>query len=129
MKKLVMASMLALGALAVSSQPASAWTKFKFGIGANISYTGSGNCLFWGAAKGAPLPDCGMPGGGFPGGYAPTYGDYGAAAYTGAQGTPTAAAAQPVQPVFYGQGYQPASYYYPTAGYTYYPAPSYWYGR
>jgi hypothetical protein len=128
MKKLLMVCVLALGVLAVSSQPASAWSKFRASIGASISYDGSGNCLLWGAARGAPLPGHPYLPQGYFGSYLPGgCCDYGA--YPCSQPVPVStgdkAKVTPVE-YWYGQGNQPVSYYYSGAGYG---VPSYWYGR
>jgi hypothetical protein len=132
MKKVLVLSFLALGALAVSEQKASAWANFKFGIGANLSYTSGGNSFGWGLWTNGPAPGCCAPEGGYPGhgGFGGDFYSQGPAAPTGT--TPVAAPAQ-IQPVQYPAmgypgGYQPVSYY-PGFNYGYYQAPSYWYGR
>jgi hypothetical protein len=126
MKKMLVLGVLALSVLAVSGREASAWTKFKFGIGANISYIGAGNSILWGAFCGQQMPPNGGQGANP---YAPFpvgYGDYGAAGYAGGQqNTNPPSAPTQVQPAAY---YPQAGYYYPQLNYGYYPAPSYWYG-
>jgi hypothetical protein len=51
MKKILLASLLALPLLAVSQQRASAWCQFKFGVGLNLEGSSGGNCLAWGLWK------------------------------------------------------------------------------
>jgi hypothetical protein len=137
MKKLLVLTVLALSVLALSGQQASAWSKFKFGVGANISWTCSGNSLLWGAYQTSPLPGGGDPYG-YPGpigygdpGYSGGPGYYGDNAAMNNQTGPAPAvqdpaAGQKIKPVdyqnyWYGQnGYQPVGYY---------QAPSYWYGN
>ena len=79
----------ALGLLLALQQQASAWSKFKFGIGFNISWEGSDNSILFGLFKGGPSPNQGTDGnysqggypngyaGGYPGGYAGGYGNQG----------------------------------------------------
>src|SRR5437016_5763590 len=45
MKKMLLACLVAVGLVAVCEQRASAWTKFNFGVGLNLSYEGGGNSL------------------------------------------------------------------------------------
>lgn len=148
MKRIVMASLLALGVLSVSQQQASAWVNTKFGVGLNLGWQSGGNCLLWGAARGSQPP---APVPGFPGyhGYVPDWDfsfGYGPA-YAGSPSvapapaappaTYTATPAQPGQPAaqnnayYYGQpNYQtvtfPGNYNLPNY---YYPATHYLYGR
>ncbi len=129
MKRMFVAGALALALTAAGRQEASAWCRFNFGVGLNISYESSGHTFSscWNCTSNpAPpcwSPYCASPFAGYPAypGYA--YGSYGAAAPY-AQTAPAAtapayrpAAAAPAQTqqvgyYFYGQGY----------------APSYWYG-
>ena len=77
MKKLVMASLLALGVLVVGQQRASAWSEFKFSAGVNLSWTRSGSCTNWGIYRtSTPYDAC--PPFGCPGGF-PYYGGHAAA--------------------------------------------------
>jgi hypothetical protein len=146
MKRLAIAGVLALGLMACSQQRASAWTKFNFSAGFNISYESSGfcfsSCCNWYS------PPCPYGGPGFSGfGGFPDYGHDGLAAYapeaatapastftapkpTPASGSPAPKATsysgtQPVSYSYYGQG----SYGYGGYGPGYYQAPSYWYDR
>ncbi len=155
MKKLFVASVLALGVTMACQQTASAWSEFKFSAGVNLGWVGGGNRVLWGLYHSAPYP------GGqdvypvFPGvaaalGYHPEYGGGGYGGYDSYAAAPGAAnyggmAAQaPVAPLapmapaaaagapqtynpYYNTGYQPVGYSYP--GYATYPVPAYWYGR
>src|SRR5262245_12651976 len=56
MKKLFVASALALALTMASQQKASAWSEFKFGIGLNFGWCGGGNRILWGAYHSAPYP-------------------------------------------------------------------------
>jgi hypothetical protein len=155
MKKLFVASVLALGLVMASQQTASAWSEFKFSAGVNLGWVGGGNRILWGAYHSAPYPGGQDLGPFFPGlaaaannnqyfGYppAPAYGAppvygvpaVGAPAYVAPQPAPLAPPHPPapsgtgVQQTYYGYydgGYQSAGYY-PNS---YYTAPSYWYGR
>src|SRR4051812_4996250 len=62
MKRLVIASLTALGLLLAMQQQASAYCKFKFGIGFNISWEGANNSFLFGLIKGGPGPN-GIDGG------------------------------------------------------------------
>jgi hypothetical protein len=149
MKRLAIAGVLALGLVACSQQRASAWCKFNFSAGFNISYESSGFCFsscFSGYSNPCPYGGCGFSGyGGYPAGggydalaadsaYAPAAAAVTAPAsnFTAPRPTPSAAPSpsassymgtQPVSYSYYGQG----GY----GGYTpgYYQAPSYWYDR
>lgn len=73
MKKFLLAGLLALPVAALTSQPASAWSKFNIGIGANLGWqSGGSKSLLWGAYKSGDTPLVtgayqGMPaGGGYP---------------------------------------------------------------
>jgi hypothetical protein len=106
MKRFVTLCALAVAILAIAEQKASAWTKFNFSAGVNLSYQGGDNCLLWGLAKSGPAPGCEY--GGAPMYYAPPM----AQGYTAPMPAPVAPlAASTTQPVGY-----------------YYYAPSYWYG-
>ena len=153
MKRLAIAGVLALGLLACSQQRASAWCKFNFSAGFNISYESSGFCFssccnFY--SPPCPYGGAGFSGyGGFDGGY-PADGHDGLAAYpssapaaatapsstfTPPKPTPTSGA--PAPGATSSAGYQPVNYsYYGQGGYGYgghspapYQAPSYWYDR
>jgi hypothetical protein len=148
MKKILLLSVLALSVAAFSSQKASAWSDWKFGVGLNFDYKGGGNTLLWGLKKSEQFPAqgfAGYPGGGYPGAYGvpggmpaaaePGYGNYGAMGYNQNFSAPASAPAaqQPnsMKPVGYSYdptGYLPAGYY-PYYDYGSYQAPSYGNGR
>jgi hypothetical protein len=137
MKRFLIAGLLALAVTAASQQQASAWCKFNFSAGFNISYESSGSCFTWGCSyysPPCPYPGCYAPpayyGGWDASHYAAAYaahdssayayGSYGG--YSGYGSTPQAPAANT------GQGYTQQ------VGYQFYPqyggqAPGYWYGR
>ncbi len=56
MKKLLVASMLALAATVASQEKASAWSEFKFSAGINFGWAGGGNRILWGLYHSAPYP-------------------------------------------------------------------------
>jgi hypothetical protein len=56
MKQILTAALLTLGLAATVPQQAQAWSKFNFGVGCNLNWTGSGNSAFWGLVKGSPMP-------------------------------------------------------------------------
>jgi hypothetical protein len=56
MKRILCATMVAFGLLLTSSQQASAWSKFNFGVGLNVGWEGGGNSILWGVMKGGPSP-------------------------------------------------------------------------
>lgn len=56
MKRVVMMGVLALALVAVSEQKASAWHKFGFSVGMNISAEKADNNLLWGAYRNGPHP-------------------------------------------------------------------------
>jgi hypothetical protein len=92
MKRVFVAGVVALALLAVTRQQASAWCKFNFGVGMNISYEAGGNTksfLFYQRTS-SPFPDGGPWA---HGGYAvPAY------AYGYAYPAPAAPAAAPAAP-------------------------------
>jgi len=57
MKKILAATLLALGLLAAGQQQAQAWSKINFGVGLNFGWQGGGNSAFWGLVKGAQMPN------------------------------------------------------------------------
>jgi hypothetical protein len=81
MKKFLVTGALALAAVALFQQQASAWKDCKFGIGLNWHYSSGGNNCLWGAFKnGQPpgCPDCINCGPNCPGTYYKNYHWYGA---------------------------------------------------
>lgn len=48
MKKMLMVGLLAIGAIAMTQQQASAWIHSRFGIGMNWDYQSGGNSAVWG---------------------------------------------------------------------------------
>jgi hypothetical protein len=143
MKKFLLICGLALALSALSHQQASAWHKFNFSVGMNISWEAANNSYFCGGILSGPPPYAPGPLG-FPPPYAPGWGTpapiYGGydghfAAAPAAQTAPAPAAqpvAQgPVQQAHYTWGqssYYPQNSYQPNYyGYGY-SVPSYWYG-
>src|SRR5688572_5482034 len=64
MKKILMTGLLAISALALSQQEASAWINSRFGIGLNWDWLSGGNSFLWGAWRNGqpPGPEAyGMP--------------------------------------------------------------------
>jgi hypothetical protein len=150
MKRMFVAGLLALAALAGSQNQASAWCKWNFNAGINWSYEGGGNSLLWGAWQSSPSPCCGVPGCVLQGqpfnnyaccqpgplAYPPV--PYAAPGYPAAPIAPVGPVApKPVAQPGVGQAsVHPVSYtnysqYYQSYGTSYYggQVPSYWYGR
>lgn len=144
MKKTLALGLAALALLACSQQKASAWSKFNFGIGANIGWEGGGNSVLWGVLKGGPTP--GMYDHGFGG--APIMNDHGFGGPSPSYGPEILPAPLPggpkpmpsgapgvAQPVGYFPYADPAAGYYPPNYYSanyyapayYMPAPNYYY--
>ena len=141
MKKLLVASVLALAVALASQQTASAWHEWRFSAG--ISFAGRGE---WFSCNPYPgdCSNCGPFGGMFSSYYAgPAFGHYGDAGAPSWQApapsadpkvpgdnkgpTPAAAGLPQTYSPYYNTGYQPVGYTYP--GYSPYQVPSYWYGR
>jgi hypothetical protein len=150
MKKFLLTSVLALPFLALSQQDASAWTKFNFGVGANLGWSAGGNHCCWGlwnseqppaanpgfpvGGYGAPAAYPGFSGGGYGasgatfGGSFPFGASKGASQDISIESETEPSATMPPAPlpkgvkpaVWYNNGYQPVSYY---------QAPQYWYGE
>ncbi len=133
MKKLFVASVLALAVTVAGQQRASAWSEFKIGAGVGLSWCTSGaSWSFCINRQAYPYPGCqdcvgfAAAAPAYFGGYAsvPAAGSY----YGGlaAQGP----AAMPTQQYsynpYFNTGYQPVGY--ASAGYAS-QVPSYWYGR
>ncbi len=153
MKRLAIAGVLALALVACSQQRASAWCKFNFSVGLNLSFESSGFCFssccnFY--SPPCPYGGAGFSGfGGFDGGYpaygydglaaSPSYAPAAAPASTFTAPKPTPASGAPASGATSYAGYQPVSYsYYGQGGYNYgyggygpgaYQTPSYWYDR
>jgi len=157
MKKFVLAAALAVVAAAALTQQASAWCKFCFNSGCNITLEhGGGHCLSFSCSSQDCCPTCcdgccGPACGGYPADWFPhaapapvAHAAPPAVAPTGPvlpaptfpptpkPADPPKTGNQPVSYTNYGYGYVPAS---PSSGYMFYPqsgyggAPSYWYGR
>jgi hypothetical protein len=147
MKKLVIMSVAALTILALTSQRASAWKQFKFGVGLNLEGSGGGNNLLWGLYKsqqppaqgyggyqgpqGSPYgPNFGGYGGGMGGGFGGGFGGLGYNIGTETAPPPLALPGGPqsnkVQPVNY--EFDPLGGYGLPVGYEGYTPPSYWPG-
>jgi hypothetical protein len=56
MKQMWIAGLLALGAMSLTAQPASAWINSKFGVGLNWDWQSGGNNLLWGVWRGGQPP-------------------------------------------------------------------------
>jgi hypothetical protein len=138
MKKLFVASVLALAVTMASQGTASAWSEFKFSAGINFGWVGGGNRVLWGLYESSPFPGHpGLPAYALVPTYAPCapYGVPAVPAVYGSSHAPDAEAAplpvttgvpQSYNP-YYNTGYQPVGYYY--SGYYPSQVPSYWYGR
>ncbi|MSQ95729.1 MAG: hypothetical protein EXR98_14405 [Gemmataceae bacterium] len=125
MKKLVLAAVLAVSAMAITQQQASAWVNSRFSLGLNWGYQSGGNNFLWGAWKNGQPPGPEAFGAGHipsfapmpqhaPHGYAPVM----------PQAAPNQTTYQYSVPYQYGSPYQFANYPRPVY---YYPAPTYYY--
>jgi hypothetical protein len=125
-KHILIAGLLAIGAIAVSQQPASAWVNSRFSIGLNYENQSANNSILWGAWRNGQIPAPEMGGGHY--GHppvapyaAPRYGQHPAPmAYQNAipsPGIPAAPQAMMYPPQYYPAyaGYYSTPYY----GYTY----------
>jgi len=154
MKKIVLASLFAIGVIALSQQQASAWVNTKFGIGLNYSHQSGGNNFGWGLWQNGQVPGpeafgggggyYGGGGGGGGGGYyggggfpsyapsAPCCGGSGAQQFQAPMPKTTSDYSTPQNPYagvyYYNSPYQLASYPQQPA-YYYYAPPNYYYGR
>ena len=72
MKHFLVACSAALALMATTEQKASAWSKWNFNIGMNISHEAAENNCLWGLFRNGPYPFAGG-GGGFGG---PAYGGF-----------------------------------------------------
>ena len=139
MKKLLVASVLALALVAGSQQTASAWSHFKIGIGMNVDWSCGNNNLLWGAYRSGQVPE--GHGGPLDGYYAPAPIPYGQPGFYAPSPTPVQRQTGPAasqlasypapyyyQAAYQGNYYQPASNYQPA---NYHPMsyyqPSYYY--
>jgi hypothetical protein len=118
MRKMMVAGLLALALTATGQQKASAWCKFSWTCGFNMTYESTGTCWNWClSCKPNPPPPCCY------GGYSFYSGGYGYPGYGyGYAAAPAAPAAAPTAP---------AAYQTQQVGYSFYSqggAPSYWYG-
>src|SRR4051812_21402178 len=86
MKRFLVACSLALALTALAEQKASAWSKFNFNVGLNVSYEAAETNFLWGAFRSGPHPFA-QPGGEVYGGG--PHGGYGGQYYNP---TPQAAA-------------------------------------
>lgn len=120
MKKIVLAGVLAVCAMAATQQQASAWVNSRFSVGLNWGVQSGGNNFLWGAWKNGqpPGPEA------FSQGYAPHFAPMPASAPVSQSYAPMPQA-YPAQTVYqYASPYQFANYPRPVY---YYPAPSYYY--
>jgi hypothetical protein len=126
MKKLVVASVLALALVSGSQQTASAWSHYKFNIGMNIDWSTGNNCWFWGLFRNGQIPD-GYGGGPLGDYYAAPQMHYGQPGFSAPAPTPMQRQSAPAAPSSMLAGYYPASYYY-QASYpgSYYPQAQYY---
>jgi hypothetical protein len=112
--------------MVLGQQRASAWCEFKMGGSFNICYKSGGHCWNIGCQSDPyPGPTCAVP-------YAAAGSYYQAPSLQ--KPAPVGPPPTPVQKSGYegwnNSGYQSVGYYsYPQAGYGFYQAPSYWYGR
>lgn len=125
MKKIVLAGLIAIAAVASSQQQASAWVNSRFSVGLNWGWQSGGNNALWGAWRNGqpPGPEA------FGGGFSPMHGipSYGMTPMPQAPAQGTAydyPMTQPQYTVPYATPYQFANYPRPIY---YYPAPSYYY--
>ncbi len=126
MNRFILTSALALTAMVLGQQRASAWCEFKFNHTCNLCYTSTGHN--WNFSSQTNGPACTAPC------YQGNPGYQGYQGYPPPQPPPMVPPPTPVQKSGYegwnNSGYQPVGYYYyPQAGYGFYQAPSYWYGR
>ncbi|MBM3996459.1 MAG: hypothetical protein FJ303_20245 [Planctomycetes bacterium] len=124
MKKMFVAGLLALAAVALTQHQASAWTNHRFSIGLSWNRQAGGNSLGWGAWRNGQPP-----------GPETFHFDYGTPHHHHHHGhsyapapvqVPTAYTPAPEPTVTYPSPYQFATY--PQEAY-YYPTPYYYYGR
>jgi hypothetical protein len=141
MKRMVVATLLAVGLTAASQDRASAWCKFNFGAGVNMCYENGGGTWTFGIhrkSEQAPPPGAAVP---YPvpasGAAAPAAGDSNGSTPGSAPALPPGTLPAPTpKPA---NGPQPAAYFTPTGssyGYAAYQArgnpsavPSYWYDK
>jgi hypothetical protein len=126
MKKILVASALALALAAGTQQPASAWCSAKFSIGLNCEFSSGNNNLLWGLFKNGQVPD-GYGGGPLGEFYAPVPTPVGPHGFTAPAPTPVQTPRSYYTPSSPLANY-PANYYYPQAyPANYYPSTNYYY--
>jgi hypothetical protein len=123
MKKFLATGLLAIFAIALSQQQASAWVNAKFGVGLNWNYQSGGNTWGWGAWRnGQPPGPESLNSGPFQP-YGPVFPTYGAPSHSSfdapmmdagyyAQGAPQFAPAMPQYPAQFATYPRPVYYYY-----------------
>ena len=146
MKKILVMGLLAISAIALTQQEASAWVNSRFGIGMNWDWQSGGNSALWGLWRNGqpPGPEAyGCPGGPRPPMVHQPYGFNPAQQQPGLGvsptnsppppgfgpqsgfGVPSGGAPMSMQPMYQGNLYQTANFPRPVY---YYPTP-YYYGR
>jgi len=132
MKKFVVAGLFAIGMLAITHQPASAWVNSKFGIGLNWNYQAGGNQVLWGAWRNGQPPGPEAFGGGHGHHHAPIPQYYTPQSFAPMPQPYAPQGVQSMEPPIaqqqYTAPYQFANYPRPTY-YYYYPSQYYYYGR
>jgi hypothetical protein len=126
MKKLLVASVLALALVSGSQQTASAWSHYKFSIGMNLDWSTGNNSWFWGLFRNGQIPD-GYGGGPLGDYYAAPPVTYSQPGFHAPAPTPVQRQSAPGTPSSMMAGY-PANYYYYQASYpgSYYPQAQYY---
>lgn len=112
MKKLLVASVLALALVSGSQQQASAWSHFKFNIGMNVDWSTGNNCWLWGAFKNGQIPE-GYGGGPLGDHYAAPQAIYSQPGFNAPAPTPMQRQSAPATSSSMMAGYYPGNYYYP----------------
>ena len=128
MKKIVLAGLFAVCALALSQQQASAWVNSRFGVGLNWESQSGGNSLLWGAWRNGqpPGPEGFSSNFGASQGRSPFFGSAPDPQYAPVpQGSFEPPMAQQPYAIQQASPYQFATY--PRQTYYYYPAPAYYY--
>jgi hypothetical protein len=124
MRKMIVASALALALTASARQEASAWCKFNFSAGFNIGYESTGSCYHWGFSCTPNPPPCGY--GCYPNCYPGCFPGYGLPSpQFGYAPQPQQSPVGTQAPAVNVSRTQQVGYYFYSQGY----APSYWYGN